>query len=222
MYAKKSRFRFWPLLLILMLVLGASVGSILAKYIYAQKLKAQVTFTARLADELLLQEREAVKQADGSYKLNETLLPLQEKKGNTYVLLPGLDIPKDPFVTVENKTPIRAYLYVEVTDTTNSAITYQMASGWEKLEGVTGKVGGTVYVYVINGNRVLTNENCPAGAIRILKDDQIQVSQKLLTKDQESTEDILTFRAYLLEAYQAEGGTGDKTPADVFNAYKSS
>ena len=202
MYAKKRKF---PLTIILIFVLlGVLIGSTAAKYIYSEDLSAKVTFTAELADALLVQEHEAVRQPDGSYKLNTNLLPTEEKQGNSYELLPGLDVPKDPFVTVVNKTPIGAYLYIEVIDTTNGAITYEIdADKWTKLS-ITGRE-----IYVYEDGTILTNKNCPTEAILILKDNKVTVSQTLLTKNTEAA-DILTFSAYLYEVHD------DKNPTEIF------
>lgn len=213
MYAKKSRFRLWPFVMLLLLILGAGIGSIAAKYVYSQKLEARVTFTAKLADNLLLQEHEAVRRPDGSYILNDTLLPTDDKTGNTYELLPGLDIPKDPYVQVVNKTPIRAYLYVEVVeeaDALHKAIEYKMNPAWQNLN-MEGKHGGKLYVYKIGDTSVLTHENCPNTPIPILtnpegSEHEIKVSQHLL-EENTSEDDVLTFYAYLFESYEKEGFT---------------
>ena len=208
MYKRKKRFQFSPLVLILLLVLGLSVGTILAKYIFRQDMSSTVTFTARLADNVLLQEHEAVRNADGSYKLNGNLLPTESKHGNTYDLLPGLDVPKDPFVTVVNKTPIGAYLYIEVVDTPNDAITYAIDNGnWTRLTAITDRE-----IYVYKNGLVLTNANCPTEAIPILKDNKITVSQDLLEKNT-ADDDFLTFSAYLYEVHD------NKNPTDIFNEH---
>lgn len=217
MYAKKRKF---PLSLILIFVLlGVLIGSAAAKYIYSEELTSTVTFSASLAESLLLQEHEAVRQADGSYKLNTSLLPTDTKKGNTYELLPGLDVPKDPFVTVVNKTPIGAYLFIEVQSTLNDAIYFEIDdTKWKKLS-ITGK---DIYVYKDADNPnglVLTNENCPTTGISILKTPdgaaaQIKVSQNLIEKNT-ADPDLLTFSAYLYEVHD------DKTPAEIFNEHST-
>lgn len=205
MYAKKRKF---PLTLILIFVLlGILLGSVTAKYIYSEDLTATVTFSANLADQLLLQEHEAVRKADGSYELNGNLLPTESKQGNAYELLPGLDVPKDPFVKVVNKSPIGAYLYIEIIDTTNSAITFEIDTGnWTKLNIANREI------YVYKNDLVLTNANCPTEAIPILKDNKITVSQDLLEKNT-TANNILTFSAYLYEVHD------NKNPTEIFNEH---
>ena len=76
----------------------------------------------------------------------------------TFPMLPGTTSTFKPAITIDGKTEIPAYLYLEVTgpDTTLNA-------GWTKLDGVTGLKGGRVYYYktvLTNENQtVLTNEN---------------------------------------------------------------
>ena len=119
---------------------------------------------------------------------------------------------------VVNKTPIRAYLYVEVVENLNVAIKYQMAPAWEKLNSVTGKNGGTVYVYQTGGTSVLTHENCENTEIPILTkpegwSGEIRVSQHLLENDT-SADDVLTFYAYLFETFKE--GEDEKTPSAIY------
>lgn len=214
MYRKRSRLRPWVLALILLILVAATTGTAAAKYVYRQEMEGKVTFTAQLAEDLLLQEHEAVRKNDGSYELEDKLVT-----SNTYKLLPGLDIPKDPQVTVVNKTPLRAYLYIEVVSSVNGAITYEIdKNNWEELTDVTGPHGGTVYAY--KSADPLTNENCPTAPINTLAtpegaSDQIKVSQKLLSQDT-NAEDILSFYAYLYEVYDTE--TGPASKLDVFRA----
>lgn len=204
---KKTPIRRLSLTIFLLILIGVLIGSTAAKYIYRQELTGSVTFTAKLAENLLLQEHEVVRQDDGSYTLSTEVV-----ETNTYFLLPGLDVPKDPYVRIEGKTPIKAYLYIEITDTTNGAIDYAVADHWEKIS-VAGK---NVYVYHQNDNKLLDHENYPKENIPILKDDRITVSQKLLTEDKKnSAKDVLTFQAYLYEVWEADGNYA--SPAEVFS-----
>ena len=110
-----------------------------------------VTVTADLASNLEVKESKATRNPSGTYSLvtNELV------KNNTYVLMPGVSIPKDPKVYVTGKTSIPAYLYVEVVNDTglvtegnNAALKYSLvAPDWTKLDGVQGRHGGEVYAY---------------------------------------------------------------------------
>lgn len=106
----------------------------------------------------------------GQYELNTTAARVTS---NSYDVLPGAVLPKDPAVTITQKTSVPAYLYVEIVDgTTGGIFSWTIADNWTKLDGVTGKNGGTVYVY----NTVLTNTSCPTGSIPVLKDNKVTVA----------------------------------------------
>lgn len=163
MYSRKPRIRLWPLVMAAVMVLGSLVGVVLAKYVYSTELHATVTFSARLADNFWLQEHQVLRQEDGSYVL-DTGVTVAE---NNYILMPGVDVPKDPFIKIKNKTPLESYLFVEVVDSLDvftgsgggesiKPVTYAMTNDWRLLkdgEGnpVAGENKGAVYVYTGGG-----------------------------------------------------------------------
>ena len=109
---KKRYLTIASVLLAVILIIGLVVGLSSAKYKTEKHLPGVVKFTAKLADKILIQEHEAVRQVDGSYVLiSENIVEEQ-----AYKLMPGVDIPKDPYITIEGKTPIPAYLSVEVVE----------------------------------------------------------------------------------------------------------
>ena len=209
MKSKRSRLL---ILLAVVLLIGATVGTAVGKYVTTITVPGKVVFTADLAEEVKLQEHQAKRNADGSYSLTgEIAQPDLNGNHNTYDLLPGLDIPKDPHITISNKTPIEAYLFVEVVesgdvDTENKVITYSMDSGWLKLNGVTGKNNGTVYVYKGEDSsaKVLDENIGTDWTAKILapltegKPETIRVSQMLITTPN-TDDDILTFYATMGE-----------------------
>lgn len=89
----------------------------------------------------LIEEHQAVKQSDGSYTLNETSVV----QANTYELKPGVDVPKDPYVTLTGKNEVPAYLYLKVYDGLNENVDWYIDStNWR----YTLKSGDyKVYVY---------------------------------------------------------------------------
>ena len=195
------------------LLIASLIGGAIGKYITTISIPGKVTFTATLAEEVLLQEHKASRNADGSYSLTD-IIATADLNGNynVYELLPGLDIPKDPHIRVTGKTSIDAYLFVEVVekgdvDTDNKVITYAMDSGWLKLNGVTGKNNGTVYVYKGEDSsaKVLDENIGTDWTAKILapltegKTETIRVSQKLITAVS-TGDDILTFHATMGEA----------------------
>lgn len=191
--------------IILSLFLLGMIGFAVGKYITTVPLEGSVTFTAKLAESVVLQEHTAQRQADGSYKLVEPYV-----SQNTYVLLPGLDIPKDPHIVITGKTPIPAYLYVEIVNNTDTVtvgtasvklIDYAVASGWQESD-IAPKNEGTVYVYTGSGDTPLKLTSTPENPIYILDGNQVIVSQYVKSHDVTDNDDtdVLTFYAYLVEA----------------------
>ena len=197
---KKKQFRArLRLLLVLTLLLLTLIGYAVGKYMEDKTIDGRVVFTASLADEVILQERTAQRQENGSYKLVSPMCG-----GNDYVLLPGLDIPKDPHIIIEGKTAIPAFLFVEVVDNTgNDAIAWAVDTAlWEPVPDVAGNV----YVY----KEVLTAT--PPDPIYILAGNQVTVSQHL-NCDGRTTDDALTFRVKLVQKYDGA------TPKQAYNGY---
>lgn len=175
MTKKQFRARLRLLIVLTLLLLGM-IGFASAKYVQTISFQGSVTFTASLAENVILQEHKSVANSDGSYKLGEAVV-----KNNTYTLLPGLDIPKDPHIIIEGKTPIPAYLFVEVVDQIgNDAVKWQIdTANWVELknsesQNVVGNNGGKVYVY----KTPLTDTNVPT-SINVLNEQKITVGQHL-------------------------------------------
>lgn len=131
----------------IVLLFGGAWGAtnLRAKYVTSITLTGSVDFSPLLATDLTLQEHVAERKADGSYQLKTTTAAVNQ---NAYKVMPGVDIPKDPFITVTERTTVPGYLYVEVIDSLPDTVTYRLTNNWSLLSGVTGKNGGSVYVYV--------------------------------------------------------------------------
>ena len=194
----RTRKRLLVTIAVLSIFLASLCGVAQAKYIHTAQLQGSVTVKADLG-EVTVKEHQAIRKADGSYELGS-----EEVTSNSYILIPGLDVPKDPFVTVTNKSPIEAYVFVEVVSTLGeSAITYEIdTDNWTEL-GITGKNSGKVYAYK---NPVSAN----IGPIYILKDNHVTVGQKLLHMD--TTDLGLTFYASMGQV------AAGNTQADVYNS----
>lgn len=198
-----------------LVILAVVGGFVYSKYVKQDKLNGTLNITAELGKIQLL-EHEAVKTDKGDYIFTEILLPTETKKGNTYDhVLPGLDIPKDPYIKVEGKTPIPAYIFVEVVADENfdeynghvqNKLAYSLTSSWKKLD-IAGENGGTVYVYVDGeGNPIKVTGNI--SELHILVDDKIIVSQKVSIAPPAKLEFYATMA-------QAVNG---KTPAEIYTA----
>lgn len=128
-------------------------------------------------------------------------IELTETTGTDYKIIPGVDITKDPKVTVKAKSEA-CWLFVKVEESGTfvaNKVTYQIADGWTKGDGtnipanvyyreVAAVTADTSY-YVLKGN-----DTYPNGVVT--------VSQDLTKSDIPATKPTLTFTAY---AVQKEG-----------------
>lgn len=118
-----------------------------AKYMTSVSLSGTVKFDAQLAENVTLQEHEALRNVDGSYSLGT-----KTTYKNSYSVMPGVDIPKDPYFTITDKSSIDAFLYVEIVDSSPDpdTVIYNLTTDWEKLD-IQNR---NVYVYkgVFQGN----------------------------------------------------------------------
>ena len=132
----------------LVLVVALAVGATWA-YLTATTGPVKNTFVAGSAvanDDLKLFEHVATKNDDGTYTLGSDTTTT----GNEYTVMPGVNLPKDPTVTVE-KASGEYYLFVEVTKgekVDGDTLSYTVNSTkWIKLN-VDGR---EVYAYTTDG-----------------------------------------------------------------------
>lgn len=97
-------------------------------------------------------------------------IELTETSGNDYKIIPGVNLTKNPRVTVKVNSEA-CWLFVKVEDSgvlKENRITYEIDSGWTKLEGAEN-----VYYRVVDAT-----DNTPA-SYPVLKDDKVTVSSDL-------------------------------------------
>lgn len=199
------------------------VSFLYAKYIREFNFSGNVTISADLADTFTLLEHEVTQNSDGSYNVNE-----QTVTENTYYVLPGINIPKDPTITIEGKTSIPSYLFIEVVDNLDhNVITFDIDySHWQVVQGAEPLNGGTVYVFTIDGTPAVLDDKTNDELIKsigIIKGNTLNVTS--IAKDANGndidfysspvTVDDLNFYGYLVQI-----NTGESV-SDVFNKLKS-
>ena len=160
------------LLLALVLVLGVAAGGTIA-WLVAQSDTVTNTFT-----------------------YGDINIALTETTGSSYKIVPGVDIKKDPKVTVKAGSEA-CWLFVKVDeagDFVSGKVTYAIADGWTALEGKDG-----VYYREVSAATADTD-------FAVLKDNKITVSGDLTKAEVNSVETTptLTFTAY---AVQKDGMT---------------
>ena len=162
------------------------------------------TFTVgKLLDDpqnFVLKEHEATDtDSDGVY----TLVTTKEVDTNTYTVLPGVDLPKDPFVKTEETLKLDAYVFIEVVDETGTALHFTVDSeNWTELSDKTGPQGGKVYV--MKANNGIAEAGKMLGPISILAKNG---NGKEITVDNVPIEDAeaqfgskITFYGYMIQA----------------------
>ena len=196
----------------LVLVVALAVGATYA-YLTASSGPVKNTFVVggAVADkDLKLFEHVATKNTDGSYTLSSNTTT-----SNAYSVMPGVNLPKDPTVTVE-KASGEYYLFVEVTKgsgfapvtvgegdnaKTGTPLSYAVNdANWQPLT-LTGKdANREVYVYCVTGASAIQSD--PVSNVKVLVNDTITVNADndiIATLTSESAS-ALTFNAYACQA----------------------
>ena len=116
---------------------------------------------------------------------------LEETTGSSYKIIPGVDIAKDPKVTVKANSEA-CWLFVKVEETgtfVDGKVTYSVADGWTALTGQPG-------VYYREVGAVTADTD-----FYVLKDNVVKVSDTLTKEDIEdiTIKPTLTFTAYAVQ-----------------------
>ena len=199
----------------LVLVVALAVGATYA-YLTATTGKVTNTFSAGKTIEepdknFLLKEHLAkYNEKDGTYTVDKNAAPVESNKYDK--LAPKMTAAKDPFISFNEKqieTP--SYLFVEVVDKTNDAIAWNVTDSWVKLEDVTGKNGGAVYVYSTDKAKGAVLQGTHED-IYILQGDKIEAASNFDTLANAADANLtLEFYGYLCQA------TGFADAAAAFN-----
>lgn len=141
-------------------------------------------------------------------------IALEETTGNDYKIVPGVDIDKDPTVTVTANSE-KCWLFVKVEEenwptnteanSTTLKVAYSIDSRWKPLTGVNG-----VYYQIVESDADDDQE------FAVLTDDKITVSENLTKAEVDAitTEPKLTFTAYACQY----DGINDTTKDEIANA----
>jgi len=182
----------------LVLVVALAVGATYA-YLTAQTGEVKNTFVAGGAVDqsaLELYEHKANQNKDGTYTLDTT----KPTTANSYTVMPGVDLPKDPTVEVTAANG-PYYLFVKVTEGAHfnkDIFGYSIDdAAWKQLKDADGKDVAGVYVYTTDK----TNAAILTGAVtaNVLKDKVVTVADadSITLADADCT---LTFQAYACQA----------------------
>lgn len=185
---------YWTvgILLVLTMLTTCLVGGLFAKYVISDSFYDSARVASSGIGKMELWEHKAAETYEDS-GIYELLTQEKPVTGNNYAkVLPGVDIPKDPFIELELKNAEVSYeLYVQVTESNlPETVKYELTSDWELADDSDSANG--VYVYKYKGT-IDPNFN---GKIKILKNDMLYVSEHYVGDGKFS----LTFSAYLKQA----------------------
>lgn len=168
--------RLFVLMLALVLVLGCAVGGTVA-WLVAKTDPVVNTFT-----------------------YGDINITLTETTGEDYKIIPGVDIGKDPKVTVKAGSEA-CWLFVKVeekdwptfkeADGTTKKVSYAMANGWAALDGVAG-----VYYREVDAVTADTSFGILAGDIVTVSENLTKTEVNSITA---GTQPTLTFTAYAVQ-----------------------
>lgn len=130
-----------------------------------------------------------------TFTIGNITISLTETTGNTYPIVPGTEIGKDPRVTVKTGSD-SCWLYVKLdaSDTFSSYLSYTVASGWQKLEGYDN-------VYFRRVEKATTDT-----VFAILENDLVTVKDTVTEEMMShiSQNPTLTFSAYAIQQISVE------------------
>ena len=202
----KKSVKILSAVMAVVLIFACGVGATLALLSH-QTEEVVNTFAANDIIEkgtFILKEHPSVKQSDGDYEVN---VNGELTTGNSYDVIPGTTLGKDPFVKATTK--LDSYMFLEVTDKLAAGMSWAIDdSVWEEAVGVNGvPEGSKLYVLKANilgktdANHVL---NADAHEFNIIKNKVVTVGNdmdvSLLTASK-----TLTFKAYLVQAAGVDG-----------------
>ena len=206
----------WLITLCALLLVAISIAGTMA-YLTHKTEKVENTFTVgKLIDKedaFVLKEHKATADNAGVYELDLSV----ETNGNSYTVLPGVNIPKDPFVRTDPEYALLldAYVFVEVVESeeTGSAISYEIDTDtWKLLDGAKGPNNGSIYYY---GSTGIAKAGAPLGPVYILKkistdQKEIKVSNVEIDEKENQFGGQLDFYGYMIQA------AGFITPAEAW------
>ena len=127
-----------------------------------------------------------------TFTAGDISITLTETTGSSYKMVPGVDITKNPKVTVGEGSEA-CWLFVKVvkSDNFDDFMTYEMADGWTLVPGETN-----VYYRTVGATTANTD-------FAVIKDNQVTVMNSVTKADMnaltEATYPKLTFTAYAVQ-----------------------
>lgn len=127
-----------------------------------------------------------------TFTSSDISIKLTETTGETYKMVPGYTIKKDPTVTVEANSE-KSYLFVKLEEQNSfdEFMTYEMADGWTELTEGSG-----IYYRVVDAS---TSDQ----QFAVLKDDQVVVKDEVTKADMDAL-NTETYPKLVVTAYASQ------------------
>lgn len=146
-----------------------------------------------------------------TFTTSDITIGLAETKGNSFKMIPGYTIEKDPKVTVEAGSEA-CWLFVKVEKSTNfdTFMEYEMADGWTQLKDANNDDVPGVFCRKITSTEMGT-------PISVLKGDQVtvksDVTKAMMKGLTDTTHPTLTFQAAAVQLYKNNNATDNEFTA---------
>lgn len=193
-------FRLTGTLLLLTLLSVWLICGLFAKYTVSEtgsdsaRIAAMGTVAVQEHEAVLLTDLKEMAGGNTNYALNTTAATVSK---NTYTAVPGIVIPKDPFIVLDGKNEVACTLYLEVVDGSKGYAKFEIGDKWEKSDEFEAQHEGTIYVYK---DTIAAKEGKKITGI--LKNNQIRIIDTYANKkDTTIKEDefSIDFYAYLVQ-----------------------
>lgn len=138
-----------------------------------------------------------------TFTTSDITIGLAETKGNSFKMIPGYTIEKDPKVTVvKDSEDCWLFVKVEKSDNFDSFMQYEMAEGWTQLKDKDGNNIANVFCRKVTASTA-------DQVFGVLKNDQVtvkdSVTKAMMNGLTNTTYPTLTFTAYASQLYKSAG-----------------
>ena len=195
---KRLRYIF-AIIIVSVLICALMISGVFSRYTTQMAVANEVDYTNQLAISFKLLDQPITQLEDGSYEKN-TDDDAEPTNGYSYQLIPGITLPASPYIEIKGKSEIPAYLYLEVDNTGEVELSFDNI--WSSID-VTGKKGGSVYVY--DNGSVLSGD-----------DEEEVLTFPTFTVDELSEYPITTEGEVKVYAYMLQQ-VGEKSAVDTYS-----
>lgn len=145
-----------------------------------------------------------------TFTIGDVDIDLKETTGDTYKMVPGVELPKNPTVYV-NAGSEACWLFVKVTETNQPKeyLDYSIDSAWKPLTDVSG-----VYYIKVDADTANTGEDYP-----VLTDNKVTVKSELTRTDLADAEANAPTMAFIAYAIQQAGFDTKSEAENVADAW---